>query len=235
MSWRDEDIMAYIDGEMTVDVRVRFEAALESDAELARRTRQQRRISNRVRSAYASVVNEPVPDRFANLLAADQPAEPNSPAWWEGLRAFFARPFAAQGMVALASLALGLFVGAHFLTSGAGISGQSTLASSQLAAALNAADGNEGWQMPVTFRSDSGQYCRAFQASEAPTRGLACREESGWQVRLLMNDGAAASGGYQLAGSSLPPALLQSIDDMIEGDPLDADSIEAAASSGWVE
>lgn len=235
MNWRDEDIMAYVDGEMSNDMRTRFEAALASDPDLAERSEQMRRLANRVRSAYAPVANEPVPDRFKSLLSASAPVGVTGPRWMDRLRDLLAGRLAGQGLAALASLVLGLFVGAQFLAPGPGISGQSVQASAQLAAALDAAGGSDDWNMAVTFRNDVGQYCRAFQASETPTRGVACRDESGWQVRLLLNDRTAASGGYQLAGSSLPPTLLRSIDDMIEGDPLDPESIETAAAAGWRE
>ncbi|WP_420434887.1 anti-sigma factor family protein [Hyphobacterium sp.] len=231
MSWRDEDILAFVDGEMPAESQARFEADLEADPDLAARTQAQRRLANRIRSHYAPVANDPVPRRFAALLGEEAPAYGVA----DRIRNWFTGPLAAPGLAALASLALGLFVGAQFLATDSGISGQSTLANAQLAAALDAPVGSEAWQIPVTFRDESGRYCRAFAGTSAATRGLACRAEQGWQVQLLISGEERPAAGYQLAASPLPSTLLDEIDRRIDGDPLDAESVERAAAADWRE
>lgn len=233
MSWRDEDILAYVDGEMDAQTQARFEAAMQDDAELAARTEAQRRLSNKVRSHYAPIANEAVPDRFSELLGADQPAA--RPGLLDQIRAYLERPVLVQAGGALASLMIGLFFGALFLAPGGGISGETSFAGAQLASALDRPAGNDDWQMAVTFRDNEGHYCRAFSGRETATEGLACRETQGWRVRLLINQGGQDNGGYQLAGSALPPALLETIDALIDGEPLDAEAIEIAAEADWVE
>ncbi|WP_421788580.1 anti-sigma factor family protein [Hyphobacterium sp.] len=231
MSWRDEDIMAYVDGEMPADVQARFEADLAGDEDLAARTERQRRIANRVRSHYAPIAHRAPPDRLTALLAQEAPPA----GLLAQIRAWLTGPVAAPGLAAFASLALGIFVGAQFFAAGPGISGENPRAEARLASALDAAAGNADWQVPVTFRDTEGDYCRAFAAAEGDARGLACRDNEGWQVRLLLTAPAGETGGYQLASSALPPALLAEIDARMEGDPLDAESVAQAAAADWRE
>jgi hypothetical protein len=42
-----------------------------------------------------------------------------------------------------------------------------------------------------------------------------------------------AGGGYRQAGSALPPAVLDAIDERIAGAPLDAAGEQAARNKGW--
>ncbi len=67
MTISDEQLMAYVDGELDADARAQIEAAMVSDAELARRVARQQRLREKLRAAFDEVLREPVPDR---LLAA---------------------------------------------------------------------------------------------------------------------------------------------------------------------
>lgn len=234
MSYRDEDILAYIDGEMPAAERAAFETALAENADLAARTEQHRRLGNSVKSHYAPIANEPVPDRFAQMLAPGD-AAPAGDTLFDQIKAWFSHPLAMPGASAMASLAIGILVGAQFMPLTTGISGDTSLASANLAAALDAADGTAAWQVPVTFRDETGRYCRAFRGTETGTSGLACRQAQNWQVQVLVTGNAADTGGYQLASSPLPALILESVDGLIEGDPLDTDAIETAVRSNWME
>jgi hypothetical protein len=234
MNYGDEDIIAYIDGEMPATDCARFEAALAADADLAARTETHRRLSNSVKSHYAPVANEAVPDRFANLLATDDDAAVGNMVL-DQVKSWFSHPLAMPGASAMASLAIGILVGVQFVPVENGISGETTRADAQLATALNAAGGTASWQIPVTFRDDAGRYCRAFQGTETGTAGLACRQDDGWQVQLLVTGDGTSAGEYQLASSPLPPMVLESVDGLIDGEPLDTEAIETAARLDWME
>jgi Anti-sigma factor NepR len=234
MSYRDEDILAYIDGEMSATDRAAFETALAENADLAARTEQHRRLGTSIKTHYAPIANEPVPDRFADLLVTGDAAS-SGDTLLDQIKAWFSHPLAMPGASAMASLAIGILVGAQFIPLQTGISGDTTIASAQLAAALNAADGSDAWQIPVTFRDETGRYCRAFRGTGTGTSGLACRDAQSWEVQVLVTGDGAASGGYQLASSPLPAMILESVDGLIDGDPLDADAIEMAARADWME
>ena len=88
----------------------------------------------------------------------------------------------------------------------------------------------------VSFLSRNGDYCRTFRLREkSALAGLACRDSGGWRLEAMAAMGYATSGSaeYQPAASSLPPAIEQSVDELIVGDPLDAKSEAAARGKGW--
>ena len=67
--------------------------------------------------------------------------------------------------------------------------------------------------------------------------GLACREQEQWQVlNLVGTEGAGVTANGQnlrMAASSLPPALLQAVNERISGEPLNAAAEAKARSNGW--
>jgi hypothetical protein len=65
--------------------------------------------------------------------------------------------------------------------------------------------------------------------------GLACREAAGWRLKAMaaMDHATSGSGEYQPAASALPPAIEQSVEELIVGDPLDAKAEAAAPENDW--
>ena len=66
MTISDEQVMAYVDGELDAQTRNEVERAMESDPEVARRVARQRALRNKLRAAFNNVLNEPVPDRLVS-------------------------------------------------------------------------------------------------------------------------------------------------------------------------
>ncbi|WP_421789764.1 hypothetical protein [Hyphobacterium sp.] len=233
MTYSDEDILAYVDGEMPADEIAALEAAAANDPDLAARIDRQHKLARKIHARYAPIANEPVPERFADLLGVEEAPQKQSAS--QQLKAVFARPLVAPAASAFASLALGLFFGAQVLGPEPGITGENNLAGAQLARALSSETGNADWTLPITFRDEAGRYCRVFQGAETRTSGLACRTGEGWAVELLTRSPDSAAGGFQLAGSALPEELTAAIDARIEGDPLSPDDIVSALSADWME
>jgi hypothetical protein len=95
------------------------------------------------------------------------------------------------------------------------------LAAGPLAKALNTqASGPSAGpvRISLSFRTASGAYCRAFQASgRTPLAGVACRDPDAWRVKAV---GPAGAG----------PAA---VDAMIVGPPLDPAGEAKAKAAGW--
>jgi anti-sigma factor RsiW len=88
----------------------------------------------------------------------------------------------------------------------------------------------------VSFKSKSGNRCRTFLVKDAqPVGGVACRAGDEWHVQVLANAerSAAPEGGYQQAGAEMPVAVLGAAQNLIEGEPFDAEEEIAARQSGW--
>jgi hypothetical protein len=85
-------------------------------------------------------------------------------------------------------------------------------------------------RLGVSFRATDGHYCRSFTLGT--TAGLACRDGDAWRIPVLA-EGEAEHGAYRQAGSALPAAVLDAIDQRIAGQALDAQAERAARERGW--
>jgi hypothetical protein len=90
---------------------------------------------------------------------------------------------------------------------------------------------NSAVTIGVSFVAKDGAYCRSFKL--ANTAGLACREGKQWTIPVIAETGAATAGAYRQAGSSMPSAVLDMIDQRSQGASLDARAELAAAQKGW--
>ncbi|MEO7495064.1 MAG: hypothetical protein ABIT83_22255, partial [Massilia sp.] len=145
-----------------------------------------------------------------------------------------------------ATLVLGVLAGGFGLSS---LQGETQLAVAQggdgvpgargkLAAALSeqlasAPKVQDGVAIGVSFLAKDGNYCRSFKMGGAA--GLACREGDEWKIPVLAKSAPAASGAYRQAGSAMPAAVLDAIDQRAQGASLDAKGEQAAARRGWRE
>jgi hypothetical protein len=249
MSFSDETLMAYADGELEPAARAEVESAMRGDPEVAARVARHQALRTDVFAAFAPVLDEPVP---ARLSAAAMPAKV---ADLDAARAARQAPDAAApargwswaqwgGMAA--SLAIGVLAGS-LLLGGAGSGGQpqsaiaavdgALVARGALADALSsqlasgAAEG-AGVKIGVSFAAKDGTLCRSFTIGAAA--GLACRQGGQWTLPVMAEAPQGAAGEYRQAGSATPAAVLDAIDARISGPALDAEGERAARQGGWV-
>jgi negative regulator of sigma E activity len=243
MTFTDETVMAYVDGELDEKTRAAVDAALATDPELARRVARHRALRERLRGEFAAVIQERVPERLvvaARGTVADPatakvlPLKARSPVRWS---------WPHWGAVA-ASLVIGVLLAPFFSRHGA--EGPLTLraghvvATGQLARALSEqlasnqpADAPVG--IGVSFRSRNGTYCRTFLLQQSALAGVACREQAQWRLEALAAamPPSASPGEYRTAASSLPPAIARTLDELIAGEPLDTSAEAAARDRDW--
>ena len=252
----DELLAAYVDGELSEAERARVEQAIARDARLAQRVAQQRALRGRSRKAFEGVLREPVPQRLVNAARLEPLSGPAQIIDLARVRAERARrperrrtPIPRRAALAIAaSLLVGLGVGllAEHLIVSAGPTEYrdgALLASGQLNRALNdqlasAAPGASAVRIGLSFHAKSGGYCRTFVLDDnRALTGLACREQEHWYILTLLGAeasvSAAGSQGYRMAGSAMPAALLQAVNERISGEPLDANAEAKARRSGW--
>ncbi len=246
MKYDDETLMAYADGELDAKLRAEISAAIDNDPALARRVEQQRAMRARVASAFAKVLDEPLPERLMHA-ARGKPA-PTSPADRGKVLQFPARasrppaaPWRAREWAAMAaSLILGVLLSWRmFSPSGSEVlvaSGDALVARGALASALDTQLASEQRsEVPVliglTFKTRDGNFCRSFTMRDTRTAGLACRVGGDWQVSAT--DTVSTSGQMQQASSALPPAILSAVESRIDGVALDAEAERDAQRSGW--
>jgi hypothetical protein len=237
MGISDEVLMAYADGEADSKTRALVEEAMAADPQVARRIAEHRALRNTLRSGYDNVLAEPVPDRLLAAARAGHgvvvPLRPKRtqtpPMYWGAIAA----SFVVGGLV--------WHFGAELLAPGPVMErGGQLLASGALDKALSTQlvrdqQAQSAVQIGVSFRSKAGSYCRTFQLRDNNLAGLACREQGNWKLEMLALTGSSPAGQpeFRQAGSSLPPAIAQAVDQAIEGDPLDAEAEARARTNRW--
>jgi len=227
MSIDPEMLMAYADGELGPIEAKRVERAIAEDPALAEEVARHRALRARLAGHFAPVAEEPVPDRLAAMLrpkVVELPVRKRAariPAWGR------------WGAAVAASLALGFAIGHGLQDEGMVRTGAGQLyAAGTLADALDSQlAANQGAvRVPVTFRNAEGRYCRVFTARAAD--GIACHDPQGWALRQTHAAGTAAKTDYVQA-SSADARVMAAAQEMMAGDPLDADAETKARASGW--
>lgn len=247
----DEMLMAYADGELDAEHSLRVSAAIQAEPELAARYRAHQQLRLRMCKAYAGALDEPVPERLiatarsaagadvvdlaAHRAARAMPLPPPVlsapralPSWaqWGGLAASL-----AIGIVLGSLLDFGQRTGSDFETTAQGLAARGAVAdalSNRLATAATPAD---PVRLQISFLDRDGNYCRSF--STAALAGLACRSGGEWRVQQLMQAAPESATEMRQASAALPPALLETIEQRMQGDPLDAQGERIARERGW--
>lgn len=230
MSVDTEKLMAFADGELSEAERAEIETALAQDPELREQVEAHRAMRSRLALAFDGALDEPVPPRLTEAAQTQRQAEvidftARRAAKWS---------FREYGAMA-ASIALGLVVGIGVLqppapmvaTASNGLEAQGAL--SQALDTQLASNEAGAVRIGVSFRNHEGAYCRTFDLTEGGASGVACRANDGWRIPLL--SGSATGGEVRTAGAS--PEVLNAVDAMIAGDPLDADAERAARDADW--
>jgi hypothetical protein len=240
MTLSDETLMAYVDGELDEQARGEVEAAMRANPDIAARVARQEALRKRVHLAFANVVDEPVPDRLVaaarGLSTSSRESKvvplrrkPSGRWSWPQWMAMAA----SLGAGAILSFLLVRHSDLEPITSRNGRLFANGALAQALSSQLASAPERAGTQIGVSFRDKSGDYCRTFAASAFA--GLACHESGGWRVDVLARAQKQADGAaqYRPAASSMPKPVLQSVEDRIAGDPLDAQEEAVAKDRGW--
>lgn len=249
MSYSDEVLMAFADGELDEATRREVEQAVRQDPALAARVRQHQQLRAGVFDAFAGTLEEEVPQRLQaaartskvvhlNNVRPLRTAPPPAPApekrnwsWpeWGALAATLVMGVIVGG---LGSQELG---GSQQFASFDAKAGALT-AEGRLEEALSQQLASAGSELDyvrlgVSFVARDGSYCRSFMLPKAA--GLACRSGEQWQIPVMANSAQGAAGTYRQASNAMPAAVLDAIDERISGKPLDANAEKVAQMQGW--
>ncbi|MGE5953144.1 MAG: anti-sigma factor family protein [Qipengyuania vulgaris] len=231
MSVTREELAAFADGQLDAAREAEVAALVATDSALAEEVERHRSLKAMLAGHYAPIAEEPVPGRFAEMLAPKQKAEVVSFAAAKE-RHEERRRIPRWGWVAGSALAASLAI-AVFLPRGA--DEVSPYADAQLAAVLDDTlvaeqSGDVGTRVLLSFQDDSGRYCRAFSGGEGG--GIACREDAGWKLEAVGKGSEAAATDYRMAGAD-DGDILARAQEMASGGALDAAGEARAREAGW--
>lgn len=241
----NEDIMAYVDGELDEETRGRITLTALRDPDVAERIAAQRALRDRLSAHFAPIAQAPAPAEWAQRIR--QEAAPETPRVAEVIDLAAARAArkaspAAHGKAWVsaamaACLAIGVFAGTqwHGRDSGPIIVKDGVLvASGALGHALNtqlaSTEPSGSIRMLGTFRREAGDLCRVFSGKDAS--GIACHDKGQWQLQHVLPGSQPSTSDYRQAGSA-DAALMGLAQSMAQGDPLSAQQEQAAKAKGW--
>ncbi|SDH03223.1 MULTISPECIES: hypothetical protein [unclassified Duganella] len=258
MSFSDETLIAYADGELDEVTRLAVESAMRHDSSLTRRVARLR--AARDEGVYADQHNPSAmrarqganvvqlatvrAQRLAQQQALRRAATRRHWGWLE---------WSALALVMVLGLAAGKFGLAKWQP---GWFGDSTppptevisrngllLAQGRLAASLSqqlggaAAQADNDVRVGLSFLSNEGTYCRSFTlvGITQDLVGLACRANDEWRVPVLAQNARplATMGAHRMAGTEMPTAVLEAIDQRIVGGMLDTRAELEALRRNW--
>lgn len=242
MSFSEEILMAYADGELDEATRRAVEQAMRHDPSLAARVRRHQALRRDVYGAYAPALEEVVPQRLHaavrspkvvhldSIRAARLPPPPPPRRWsWPEWGAIAATLVLGVGAGALGMKAME--EESQVVLADGVLSARGVLDAALTQQLASAGPRHAPVRVGLSFMSREGNYCRTFLLPKAA--GLACRSGSGWSVPVLAEDATAVGGQYRQAGSALPEAVLDAIDERIAGKALDIQAEQLARDKGW--
>jgi len=231
MTVSDQELYAWLDGELPPARAGDTERAVAADPALATRAEQARRARSLLAEGFP-VVADPRDQALARLIL-DGPARRPMFSLPEGLRW---PQLALAGAAAAACFGVGLSIGLLKPETPPLIGQGGALADAALVRVLDsrrAVDGADarGRAVGLTFQDAEGRWCRTFAAGEAGLAGLACREGEGWKAEVVAPFETAGTE-LRTASADIPAAVLAAVDASAASDPLDAQA-EAELLARW--
>jgi hypothetical protein len=241
-AWTDEQVAAFVDGQLDAQDTAQIQAAMRHDLTLAGRIARQRALRARISRHFDAVLGEAVPERLTRALEGKGgAATPIGAARKSGARLVAPRPLwwsAAAASVLVAALVGWLLprgADSALVPTEAGL-----MAGNVLETALSdriSAEGsrNGGVLVSLSFRAGDGRYCRTFSL-DSGIDGLACRTADGWVVEATGRSpegDTAITQEYRQASSALSPSVLAAITRWQAGDALTPEEERSVREAGW--
>lgn len=237
MRFTDQDVVAYVDGELPADRAKLIADACASDAELAGRVNQLRESRDVLKKAFAAKLSEPVPDRLLAVLRESPSAKVVAmPARAARSRVWIPMALAAS-VVAAITVTL-LWKEASSPSSSIALIDDRFLQHPLDTSVSGETQRIEGIEvMPTASLVDAqGRYCREYEAttSTQKVRAIACHDaERGWVTQVATRDAAAPAAGssdeYQPA-SGASEDLTKALGGVTQLTPAEEQS---AIANGW--
>lgn len=218
----EERLAAWLDGALSPEEALAFEAELAADPALAERAASWRGNDAAIVRAFAPLAEAPIDPAMLARLGLAPAAANDNPPWWR-------RHAAPLGGALAASLAAILLLVPRGETPQDALS--LALDTTPSASAIRLADGRR-FEPMLTLRAADGRWCREYRVETS--RALACREGGRWKVEAeARSGGSPQQGEIVLAGGASDAALDAAYTRLGAGDPLGREAEAALIQSKW--
>lgn len=243
MNISDEQLSAFLDAELPESEMELIRQQIIEDETLANRLAEFAMVDEQITQHYSAIDARPLPDAITQLLAA-APTETKAPVSAQ-IIAFPVWKKIQRGLqqhAAIAACTL-LVLGYGFIQLLPSTQNSPLDNWSAIAAVLDtAASGTEqtlaqGQRIKprLTFVNQAGNYCRQFFIVDAQgsAETIACRIDGEWQTDVSVATQAAPDSlDYQTA-TNQAAVLDERLDEIMQGDALDAQQEASAIQRGW--
>lgn len=259
MTYSDETLSAFIDGELPEDDAAVIETEIAREPALKARIDRLRGADAALRVAYGDADKEPLPEHIVRMLSAEG-AGGERKAGAEKVISFFSpRSLTRAWPTALAAslaLVVGYVVAGVFTVAPSGSSviagvvpvGEkinpghplfATLETGVSAEPFATSETDVSIEPVLTFKSQNEAYCREFlvRSDSRGARGVACREDGAWVVRVAVAATFDANNpsSYRTASSADGRLIDEFVTEIKIGDALNAKSEETLIDNQWRE
>lgn len=244
MSFTDQQLSAYLDGELAEDEAGAVETALQDDASLRERLARLHNVDAVLSETLGGIAEEDVPDHILAMVegASAAKVEPAVSGQVVTLSSGRSRLSGWTMPASLAaSLLFGLLIGTQVMQltgSGApaGLPAGPVEPGSALYAALERTPSGAsvgGISPTLSFASDTG-VCR--EVSTQSQRALACRDASAWTVLVVTQDAVSSGGiGYRTASAETSVIFDVLADQLMTSAPMSAEAEAERIGNQWRE
>ena len=241
--WSDEQLSAFLDGELPANEMDALSREVEADKELAARLERLGGANEAYVAAVGSIDGQPLSAGLEAAMAAPPTAKiiPFRP---KAIGAFVMEHRAIAAALVCAAAVWSVFSTTRSPVEALQDSQGYIVAASPLHDVLEATPSSVQVKLPggveamprLTFVTASGDVCRQYRLESATggSEAIACRRDDRWRVEVaVFGAPGAAPGDFQTAAGSSSETLDAFVDRAIEGEPLDAQQEADAIESGW--
>lgn len=248
-NFTDQELVSFINGDLNGVRAEELAMALDDDSALFDRLERLDPLSAEIKGAFDEVLAMPVPDRLREgiLLSQENKASDNVISFTAAKAEKDSRRFRWPEYAAMAaSLAVGLVIGGQSgIFDPVAVDADTIIVASAngptlapaVAQFLATKAGGETQQLAglglarasISFRDGEDRFCRQFsiEAKATATDGVACLSDGEWAVAAI-GTRSIDGGDVRTASGDASSAVLAAVDEMIDGDPLDAGAEKAA-------
>lgn len=252
-NYNDEQLSAYIDGELSGEEVAELEEALRQDRRIAARVADLRSADEAVRIAYNPIRDHPRPPRITALFTFE-PSRRGRDHFMPGHVIAASESFSRWRQALLASLALmaGLFIGGLFpfgsksRIEGLYFNAQATPADKLFKVlektysgditVLNSELGIAATPV-LSFALKDGRRCREFvvSSSEQGIRAVGCRTPNTWETVIAVKAGndLLLDDQYRAASAASEPLISFYLDNAMDGDAFGREEERSLIKQGW--